>query len=281
MSTRKQSDLTVTPANSNTRVFSGRSRVVKPRPADTAEQQPRPLNSNTRISFGLTPVSPRVQPPATAAAESDNWARRQRERMVERLWHAGIRDQLVLEAMLRVPRHRFVDEALASRAYENEALPIGAGQTISQPRTVAYMTALARNGRPLGRVLEVGTGCGYQAAILAELAREVYTIERVRSLHEQARLRLRALGYNRVRALHGDGTLGWPAGAPYDAILVAAAGMSLPESLCVQLAVGGRLVAPIGIDDQRLVLIERRGRDHWRRTELEAVRFVPLKSGVQ
>lgn len=282
MSTRKQWQLPVTPANSNTKVFSGPTRAVAPRPVQPPERQPRPLNSNTRVSVGLMPVVPPTETASPAAsAASENWATRQRERMVERLWHSGIRDTQVLEAMLRIPRHRFVDEALASRAYENEALPIGAGQTISQPRIVAHMIALARNGRTLGRVLEVGAGCGYQAAVLAEVAHEVYTIERIKALYDQARVRLRGLGHSRVRILHGDGAQGWRSAAPFDAIIVAAAGMSLPPSLCEQLAVGGRLVAPVGADEQRLVVIDRPARDRWRQTELEAVRFVPLKSGIQ
>lgn len=207
---------------------------------------------------------------------------RLRERMVQRLYIDGITDERVLIAMAQVPRHQFVDEALASRAYDNAALPIGASQTISQPWIVARMIAVARNGRELRRVLEVGTGCGYQAAVLAGVARDVYSIERIRSLHEMARARLRALRLTHVHLSLGDGAAGVPGAAPFDAIVVAAAGPSIPQALLEQLAPGGRLVAPEGVGgQQRLILVERTGTHRWQRTELESVRFVPLQSGVQ
>jgi protein-L-isoaspartate(D-aspartate) O-methyltransferase len=271
----------VTAANSNTRLSAGPLQRVaatnKPPPAV------RPTNSNTRMTAGpgrrLDVGNTRAWP--LASATPDIAANRLREKMVEKLREEGIQDAVVLAAMRRMPRHAFVDEALASRAYENAALPIGAGQTISQPRIVARMIATARNGRNLGRVLEVGTGCGYQAAILAGVAREVYSIERVRALYEQARARLLALHLPHVRLLLGDGTLGLPAFAPFDAIVVAAAGPSVPAALLGQLAIGGRLVAPEGSGHQKLVLIERTSAKHWKRTELEPVRFVPLQTGVQ
>ena len=271
-----------TPANSNTRVSAGRVQRAA-RPVAPTLASPRPTNSNTRMTVGparaLAAADRRAWP--LPSATPDIAANRLRERMVERLRNEGIDDVLVLAAMLRMPRHAFVDEALASHAYENAALPIGAGQTISQPRIVAHMIAVARNGRDLNRVLEGGTGCGYQAAVLAGVAREVYSIERVRLLYEQARARLRELRLPQVRLVLGDGTQGLPAFAPFDAIVVAAAGIRVPQALLEQLAVGGRLVAPEGGAQQRLVLIERTSTRHWRRTELDPVRFVPLQTGVQ
>lgn len=207
-------------------------------------------------------------------------SQRTRDRMVERLREKGIKDEAVLVAMAAVPRHIFVEEALASRAYEDTALPIGFEQTISQPFIVARMLEALRGGGKLGRVLEVGTGCGYQAAVLARLAAEVYSIERIAGLLERARANLRALRLANLRLVHGDGAAGLPEGAPFDGIVVAAAASRPPAVLLQQLAVGGRMVAPLGTDDQTLCLIERtRGGmvEKW----LDAVRFVPLRSGKQ
>ena len=191
-------------------------------------------------------------------------------------------DERVLNAMGAVPRHLFVDEALASRAYEDAALPIGHSQTISQPWVVARMIAAVCEDRAPTRVLEVGAGCGYQAAVLAQFVREVHTIERIRGLYELARGHLRALRLTtRIRLIYGDGMLGLPGVAPFDAIVVAAAGLAIPQALLSQLAPGGRLIAPEGGANQRLVLIERTGAASWKRTELEAVRFVPLRAGIQ
>lgn len=268
-----------TPANSNTRLSTG---LVQRMPAPAISSvPPTPANSNARTAVGLArrPVGGKQWPVASRAPGLA--ASRLRERMVERLRQDGIRDPLVLEAMLNTPRHAFVDEALASRAYENAALPIGHGQTISQPRIVAHMIATARHGRELRRVLEVGSGCGYQAAVLAGVAREIYSVERVRALHAQASARLKTLRLPQVRLILGDGSHGLPAFAPFDAIIVAAAGLSVPDALLAQLAPGGRLVAPEGSDQQRLVVIERQAGDRFRRIELEAVRFVPLQTGVQ
>ena len=206
---------------------------------------------------------------------------RTRVRMVERLRADGIRDERVLAAMAAVPRHLFVDEALASRAYEDDALPIGFGQTISQPYVVARMIEALARGRELGKVLEVGTGCGYQAAVLAAIAREVYSIERLRALHEKARANLRPLRLANLRLVHGDGQLGLEKAAPFDAILVAAAAREIPQALLGQLARGGRMVLPLrqpGAGAQRLVLVERGARGY-SETALDAVRFVPLVSG--
>lgn len=207
---------------------------------------------------------------------------RSRGMMVERLRQQGISDTRVLDAMRLVPRHMFVDQGLASRAYEDAALPIGYGQTISQPWVVARMISAVCCNRDLGNVLEVGAGCGYQAAVLAHLGCQVHSIERVRGLYELARSNLRSVKLiNRVRLSFGDGTKGLPDLAPFDAIVIAAAGLEIPQALFQQLAVGGRLIAPEGGANQRLVLVERMGASAWQRDELEAVRFVPLKAGTQ
>lgn len=200
-----------------------------------------------------------------------------RAAMVERHVAArGITSPRLLEALRRVPRERFVDRDLAERAFEDAPLPIGEQQTISQPYVVAVMIdALDLEGHE--RVLEVGTGSGYAAAILAELAAEVHTIERHATLADAARARLTALGHTDVHVHVGDGTRGWPAAAPYDAIVVAAGGPAVPRSLCDQLAVGGRLVIPVGArDTQRLVRITRRDAERLERDDLGGVMFVPL-----
>jgi protein-L-isoaspartate(D-aspartate) O-methyltransferase len=201
-----------------------------------------PANSNTRISAATLQRQTQAPTPASGSNLGLN-SDRLRQAMVERLRAQGITDERVLNAMGAVPRHLFVDEALASRAYEDAALPIGHSQTISQPWVVARMIAAACDDRTPTRVLEVGAGCGYQAAVLAQFVREVHTIERIRGLYELAREHLRALRS--------------------------------------QLAPGGRLIAPEGGANQRLVLIERTGAASWKRTELEAVRFVPLRAGIQ
>lgn len=205
-------------------------------------------------------------------------SQRTRDRMVARLREQGIADELVLAAMGAVPRHLFVEEALASRAYEDSALPIGHEQTISQPYVVARMVEAARGGRDLGRVLEVGTGCGYQAAVLARLAKEVFSIERIQPLAEKARANLRPMRLASVRLVHGDGYKGLPEAAPFDAIVVAAAAAEVPPALVEQLAVGGRLVMPVGTASQQLVLVERTVQG-LKETRLGAVRFVPLRLG--
>jgi protein-L-isoaspartate(D-aspartate) O-methyltransferase len=211
-------------------------------------------------------------------------SQRTRERMVDRLREQGITDEGVLSAMASVPRHVFVEEALASRAYEDTALPIGLGQTISQPYVVAKMIeALRAGGRGLGKVLEVGTGCGYQAAVLAHLAPEVYSIERIQALLDRARRNLLGLKLSNLRLTYGDGNLGIEKAAPFDSIIVAAAAPLVPQALLHQLAVGGRMILPLktpqaGRGTQQLVLIER-GPRGYTETAMDAVRFVPLETG--
>lgn len=210
-----------------------------------------------------------------------------RRRMADRLQEDGVRDPLVLAAFARVPRHLFVDPALATQAYEDTSLPIGHGQTISKPSVVARMLEIlfdganARQKGNLGAVLEIGTGCGYQAALLSELAVRVISIERLKSLHEKARTLLAPMRSNRLRLVHGDGMAGHAPGAPYDSIIAAASGASVPEAWLEQLAVGGRLVSPVehGERGQALVVVDRR-EDGFTRHVHEAVRFVPLKSGL-
>jgi len=239
-------------------------------------------NSNTRIS-SATLQRPAAAP--VARSEESNLglnSGRLRSAMVQRLRTQGISDERVLAAMEAVPRHIFVDQALASRAYDDAALPIGHSQTISQPWVVARMIAAVCEGRAPTRVLEVGAGCGYQAAVLSHIVRDVYAIERIRGLFDLARDHLRSLRLNtRVRLTYGDGMLGLPNAAPFDAIVVAAAGIAIPQALLNQLAPGGRLIAPEGTSNQRLVLVERTSATAWKRTELEAVRFVPLRAGIQ
>jgi len=204
---------------------------------------------------------------------------RTRGRMIERLRDQKISDAMVLAAMGVVPRHLFIDQALESRAYDDTALPIGFGQTISNPYIVARMTELARNNRALQRVLEIGTGCGYQAAVLAQVAREVVTMERIAALVGQTRKRYRELHIGNVKLKHGDGMQGFPEGAPYDAIVVAAAFATVPEALKAQLADGGRLVMPLGDDQQILLLVTRHGNE-FAEEKLETVKFVPLLPGI-
>lgn len=225
-------------------------------------------------------------PPKNNGSRSGNRAgigmtsARTRERLVQRLRDQGIVNAAVLDQIRNVPRHLFVDEALATRAYEDTALPIGHGQTISQPFVVARMTeAMIEAGTP-GKVLEIGTGCGYQTAVMSPLVRFVYSIERIGALQERARQRLRELNISNVHLRHGDGFIGWSGHAPYDAILMAAAPLAIPEVLFQQLANGGRLIAPVGPEGrQQLVRITRRG-DEFHKETLGLVSFVPLLKGL-
>jgi len=205
---------------------------------------------------------------------------RTRARLVKRLQEQNIRSTAVLEQIRSVPRHLFVDEALASRAYEDTALPIGLGQTISQPYIVARMTEALLDNFKGQKVLEIGTGCGYQTAILAPLVKEIYTVERIPELLRKTKQRLRDLDIYNVRFRPGDGWEGWPKYAPYDGILVAAAASELPEKLLEQLAVGGRLIAPVGPPGRQDLVMVTRNNDHYEQVSLGAVSFVPLVKGL-
>ncbi len=236
-------------------------------PAHASPSVPAARKSPTR-------AQPQVMPPDTQAVRAS---------MVRKLAAQGVREARVLAAMEAIERHRFVDSALAAQAYEDTSLPIGLGQTISKPSVVARMLDLLLQGRaqPLGRVLEIGTGCGYQAAVLSRLAAEVYSIERLRGLHERARENLRPLRLANLHLLLGDGMQGYAKGAPYAAMIAAAGGQAIPPAWLEQLAPGGRLVAPVetAAGLQALVVV-----DHtpggMRQTVLEPVHFVPLKAGV-
>lgn len=204
---------------------------------------------------------------------------RTRRRLVDRLRQQGAASETVLNVMEQTPRHLFVDQALAHKAYEDTALPIGQNQTISQPFIVALMTELLLDdGPPMKKVLEIGTGCGYQTAVLSQLVKWVFTIERIGSLHEQAKERLPNLGYRNISYLKGDGFAGWPSNQPFDGILVTAAPAEVPPLLLEQLAVGGRLVIPVGTGEQTLRIITRYA-DGFAEERREAVRFVPMLGG--
>lgn len=207
-------------------------------------------------------------------------SQRARDRLIERLREMGIRDERILQAMRSIPRHIFVDEALASRTYENTALPIGYSQTISQPYIVARMTEALFQGENMARVLEIGTGCGYQTVILAHLVERVYSIERISALLDRAREHFHALRLRNIRTKHGDGNLGWPEQGPYDGILVAAAPVGIPQTLLEQLAVGGRLLIPVGHAGAQKLLAVTRTHDGYEETSLDMVSFVPMLKGV-
>jgi len=207
-------------------------------------------------------------------------SQRTRQRMIERLRDQGIKDEVVLAAMYEVPRHLFVDEALASRAYDDVSLPINYEQTISQPYIVARMIEVLRDtaSRPMKRVLEIGTGCGYQAAVLAHVFPEVYTMERIQPLYERAKNQLRDLNIRNVTVRYADGSAGLPESAPFDGIIMAAAAPAMSAALREQLAIGGRMVLPLGRQEQWLYLVERDERG-FRESRLEPVKFVPLLMG--
>jgi protein-L-isoaspartate(D-aspartate) O-methyltransferase len=287
-----------------TRISSGVSAVSRPTPSRAASVE----RTVPAIAPALAPAVQRVagvdaavgavaasaveaRTQAAHAAAGGMASDRARQALVGRVQAAGVSSARVLAAIGAVPRHLFVDAGLASQAYEDSALPIGHQQTISKPSVVGRMIELlvrerpARQGAPLARVLEIGTGCGYQAAVLSQLADEVYSIERVRPLHEKAKANLRPLRVPNIRLHYGDGMLGLPKAAPFDAIILAAAGMEVPQALLDQLTVGGRLIAPVAVERsggpaQQLILIERSSRFQFHSTALEGVFFVPLKSGT-
>ncbi|WP_083452109.1 protein-L-isoaspartate(D-aspartate) O-methyltransferase [Candidatus Burkholderia verschuerenii] len=250
-------------------------------PARTSAARPTPRPGERDLNAASV-ATKKGAPNVALASTQTLTSERVRERMVERLRANGITDPRVLNAMSVVPRHMFVDPGLAAQAYEDAALPIGHHQTISKPSVVARMIELVATGRRLDKVLEIGTGCGYQAAVLSQVAREVYSIERVRPLSERAKLNLRPLRVPNIRLHYGDGRLGLAA-APFDAIVIACAGLDVPQDLLDQLAVGGRLVAPVGsqtAQSQVLTLVTRVSPTQWREEQLDRVFFVPLKSGV-
>lgn len=216
---------------------------------------------------------------STSKTGSGMTSQRTRERMITRLREQGIQDEIILTALLNVPRHIFVDDALSVRAYEDAALPIGHSQTISQPYIVAKMSELLRNGKQLNKVLEVGTGCGYQTAILSLIANEVFSVERIRPLVMKARNHLRELKCTNVKLGHADGHIGLADMAPFDGIIVTAGASHIPEDLLSQLAINGRLVIPVGADEQVLTLVERLSTTKFQQTAIEAVKFVPLLGG--
>ena len=208
-------------------------------------------------------------------------SQRSRDRLVSQLREMGIHSERVLASIRSTPRHIFIDEALESRAYDNTALPIGHNQTISQPYIVARMTEALLETGELDRVLEIGTGCGYQTAILAQFARQVYSIERIEALLTNARERFHTLKYRNIKAKYGDGTDGWPENAPYQGILVSAAPAKIPEALLRQLALGGRMIIPIGHSGEQKLLSITRTEDGFAEKYLDFVSFVPMLKGME
>jgi len=218
---------------------------------------------------------------APAAQRSDLMATEAlRRAMVARVARQGVQDRKVLAAMETVPRHLFIEPAMSAQAYVDASLPIGHNQTISQPYIVARMIEFMCDGKALERVLEIGTGCGYQAAVLSFVAKDVYSIERIKPLHELAKTNLRPLRISNLRLQYGDGMLGLPQVAPFDGIILAAAGLEVPQALLEQLAIGAHLVAPVGAQVQHLHRITRIGKSEWTSETLEACHFVPLRPGT-
>lgn len=208
-------------------------------------------------------------------------SQRTRDRLIDRLRDQGIADESLMQVMGSLPRHLFVDEALSHRAYEDKALPIGFGQTISQPFIVALMSSALFQGQRLGRVLEVGTGCGYQTAILSQFSDRVFTVERIKALQNRARDRLKELGLRNIQYRHSDGGMGWSELGPFDGIMVTASPREIPEELIQQLAPGGRMVIPIGNDDDQALQLVTLEAGEVKVEELERVKFVPMMSGKQ
>ncbi|MDY7578601.1 protein-L-isoaspartate(D-aspartate) O-methyltransferase [Herbaspirillum sp. RTI4] len=240
---------------------------------------PRSLVTSRSSSLPVTQVSS-----ATAPSRSNSMVSEAvRKAMVARVARQGVKDAKVLAAMEAVPRHLFMEPGLSSQAYIDASLPIGHHQTISQPYIVARMIEILREtggGKELDKVLEIGTGCGYQAAVLSQVAKEVYSIERIRPLHELAKTNLRPLRIANLRLQYGDGMLGLPQAAPFDGIILAAAGMEVPQTLLEQLTIGGRLIAPVGGRHQVLQLIRRISKFEWTNETMEECHFVPLRPGI-
>src|SRR4051812_35732766 len=255
--------------------------VAKVATPQTATQNAARHGVKPATSSTSTPVRPTTPTPIERGAPLVSDAIR--KAMVARVAKQGVKDAKVLAAMEAVPRHLFIEPGLASQAYIDASLPIGHHQTISQPYVVARMIEVMRanaSGGVLNRVLEIGTGCGYQAAVLSLVAKEVYSIERIKPLHELAKTNLRPLRIANIRLHYGDGMLGLPQVGPFDGIILAAAGMEVPQALLDQMTIGGRLVAPVGARHQVLQLIERISQFEWVSTTLEDCHFVPLRAGT-
>jgi protein-L-isoaspartate(D-aspartate) O-methyltransferase len=245
--------------------------------AQTQTRQPAGASPRPAAPGAPQPAQPQQTMPRSDLAATEA----PRRAMAAYAARQGVKDGQVLAALETVPRHMFIEPALSSQAYADVSLPIGHNQTISQPYIVARMIELLKgSGQPLQRVLEIGTGCGYQAAVLSCVAREVYSIERIKPLHELAKANLRPLRIPNLRLQYGDGMLGLPQVAPFDGIILAAAGLEVPRALLEQLAIGARLVAPVGAQVQHLQRITRTGKSEWTSETLEACHFVPLRPGT-
>ena len=267
----------------------GKLNSVASTSARTAMPQTAMQNAskNTPTMIARTPISTKIFDKSLQAtinksstAGSPYGADGLRREMVSKVAQKGVKDSLVLAALEAIPRHLFIESGLSSQAYIDASLPIGHHQTISQPYIVARMIEIMRNGGVLGNVLEIGTGCGYQAAVLSLVAKDVYSIERIKALHELAKNNLRPMRIANIRLHYGDGMLGMPHVAPFDGIILAAAGLEVPQALLEQLAIGGRLIAPVGGKNQVLQLIERVNKREWKSSVLEHCHFVPLHQGV-
>ena len=263
----------------------GRSSFDKTRQSPTAKK--RYVSTQTAMQNKVTHASLNDPARKQTVLLKEGWNEsnitRSARSMVERLAQSGIKDRVVLQAMQQIPRHLFLESGLWGQAYADIALPIGSHQTISKPSTVAKMLEALRSGpgtQPMNRILEIGTGCGYQAAILAKLAQEVYSIERIRALHELARRNLRPMRIANLRLQYGDGMKGLPQAAPFEGIILAAAGLQVPDALLDQLAIGGRLIAPVGDEKQKLQLIKRVAEREWESVILDDCYFVPLQQGT-
>ena len=253
------------------------ARTVMPQTAMQNAAKHVPVKSMPlRQALNPLPASVNSAPLVNSLHGSENI----RRAMVARVAQKGVKDNLVLAALESIPRHLFIETGLSGQAYVDASLPIGHHQTISQPYIVARMIEIMRNGGALGNVLEIGTGCGYQAAVLSLVAKEVYSIERIKALHELAKNNLRPMRIANIRLHYGDGMLGLPQVAPFDGIILAAAGLEVPHALLEQLVVGGRLIAPVGGKNQVLQLIERVAKDEWKSSILEHCHFVPLHQGT-